>query len=387
MTSDDATVRHALRLAVRPDAGAFAAWIRERGATVHWGQVLRIAESHKLAALVAARLTAAGVVDALPPALQRRVLQARLEAVQRAAQAERTLATVAAAFDADGLPFFVVKGSILAHQVYGAPHLRRFADVDLVVRRADVARAEALLAGLGYRGCGAEGLLATALEDDDERARALELTRRFDRRHLAAHAWCAPRDSGLLSIDLHWHVAPARLRVDEAALWQETITCEIAGTTVRTFTPAATVIHLAAHATTCLLNGFRLLHLVDVGWAALRFAGDAEATWRLARAWCVAADLAQVLAMASRLLELALPLAAAPGAARPARAWADGLIGDAFLVEAARLSRHPPAARAWRELLWAAAMGCMRRNVAVAGDAALARARFRSFRRAHQAPG
>jgi hypothetical protein len=57
---------------------------------------------------------------------------------------ERTLAAIAT-FAAARLPFYVVKGSVLAHRVYGDPHLRRFADVDPVVRQADMPRAEAIL--------------------------------------------------------------------------------------------------------------------------------------------------------------------------------------------------------------------------------------------------
>lgn len=379
--SGDAASRRALRLAARPDGAAFAAWARDRAGAIDWAGVLRTAESHKLAALLAARLAGAGVDGSLDPGLRRRLFLARVEAAQRAAKAERTLAAVAAAFDADELPFFVVKGSILAHQVYGAPHLRRFADVDVVVRHADVPRAEAALARIGFQPGGIEGLLATRPAGDAERAHALALTRQFDRRHLGAHTWHAPPGGARLSIDLHWHVAPARLRVDEAALWAQTVPVAVADTTVRTFTPAATVIHLAAHATTCLLNGFRLLHLVDVGWAATRFADQAEATWQLARAWRVAPDLAQVLAMVERLLEIDLPLATAPGAARPARRWASGATAETVLFDAAGLAQRPPAEYLWRELTWSVAMGCVRRNVTVAGAAALARARFRAFRR------
>lgn len=376
----DAASRRALRLALRPDGSAFAAWARDHAGTVDWSWVLRTAEAHKLAALLAARLAGVGGDAPLDAALRRRLFLAGAEAAQRAARAERTLATVAAAFDDGGLPFFVVKGSVLARQVYGDPRLRRFADVDIVVRHADLPRAEALLAGLGYRPCGAEGLLATRLASDAERARAQALTRGFDRRHLAAHTWCAAPARDLLSIDLHWHVSPVRLRVDEARLWEQTVAVDVAGTAVRTFTPAATLIHLAAHATTCLLNGFRLLHLVDVAWAATRFADQAAATWQLAAEWRVAPHLAQVLAMAERLLEIDLPLAAAPGAPRHARPWAKAASAETFLLDAANLAQRSVASRLWRELAWSIAMGCVRRNVAVVCAASLARARFRYFR-------
>lgn len=379
-----AASRRALWLALRPDASTFAEWAGARAGEIDWRWVLRTAAAHKLEALVASRLDAAGLAARLDAPTRQRVAAAREEAARRAGMAERTIAALAGAATAARLPFFVVKGSALSHLVYRDPHLRRFADVDVVVRRADVARAEALLGGLGYRPGGAESILAATPATEAERAAAIALVRRFDDRHLAAHTWYAPDRSGWLSVDLHWHVSPARLRIGEDRYWAETVAVDLGGTAARTLSPAATLIHLAAHATTCLLNGFRLLHLVDVGWAATRFAGDAAATWRLAGQWRVAPHLAQVLAMVERRLDVALPLAAAgPRRARPFERLATA---EPFLLDAAALAERPAADRLWRELAWCIAMGCVRRNVGVVCGAAWARARFRLFRRRQGAP-
>ncbi|MEO8605419.1 MAG: nucleotidyltransferase family protein, partial [bacterium] len=294
--------------------------------------------------------------------------------------AERTLAALAAAFAAARLPFFVVKGSVLAHQVYDDPHWRRFADLDAVVGLADVPRAEVALAPLGYRSGADVQLLAAAPASDAERAMAIALSRRFEMRRLAALNLPAPPGGELLSVDLHWRVTPTRLRVGEAQLWEQTVPLRIAGTTVLTFTPAATLIHLAAHATTCLLNGFRLLHLVDVAWAATRFADHAAATWRLADEWRVAAHLALVLDTAQRMLQIDLPLAGARRPSRRPRPWVDVATREAFLLDAATLPQRSAAVRLWRELVWSVAMGCLRRNVAVVAAAVWVRARFRFFR-------
>ena len=376
----DAVSRRALLLAVRPDGDRFALWARAHAGDVDWRWVVHAAAAHKLVVLLAARLADTGIDGSLNAALQRHLFLARAEAVRRAALAEHTLATVAAAFAAAGLPCFVIKGSVLARRVYGEPHLRRFDDVDVVVHHADVRGAEAQLAALGYRPGGAEGLLAVRPTGDAERARAQALTRQFERRHAAAHAWNAPADDDLLSVDLHWHISPARLRVEAARLWEQTAPIEIGSTTVHTFTPAATLIHLAAHAATCLLNGFRLLHLVDVAWAATRFAEHAAATWQLADEWRVAPYLARVLATAEQLFEVDLAVAAASRAPRAPRAWIAAATAESFLLDAANLPRHSLAARLWREMAWSVATGCVRRNVGVVRAASLARARFRYFR-------
>jgi hypothetical protein len=372
-----------LRLALRPAGDGFADWAPAHHDAVDWGRTLDCAEAHKLAPLLAARLEACGIDSQLDAALRRRLFAVRVEAARHAEMAERTLAEIAATFDAAQLPYFVVKGSVVAHQVYGDAHLRRFADVDAVVRQADVARAEAALAQIGYRAGADTQLLDAAPADATERARAIALSRRFETRQLAAFGLTAPPGGQLFAVDLHWHVTPTRLRVSEAELWAQTTPVQIGDTTLLTFTPAATLIHLAAHATTCLLNGFRLLHLIDVAWAATRFADHAAATWQLAERWRVDAHLALVLDTAARLLETDLPLAASHRATRQLP-WVAMATRDTFLLAATTLPQRSAGARLWRELLWCVAMRCVRRNVAVVVAAAWARTRFRLFRWRHR---
>jgi hypothetical protein len=55
-------------------------------------------------------------------------------AVARGEMAARTLAMLATAFSEAAVPYFATRGSVLAHEVYGAPERRRFSDIDVVVR-------------------------------------------------------------------------------------------------------------------------------------------------------------------------------------------------------------------------------------------------------------
>jgi len=48
------------------------------------------------------------------------------------------------------LGLIVLKGAALAETVYARPSLRRFGDMDMLVHRAEAARAQTLLEGLGY---------------------------------------------------------------------------------------------------------------------------------------------------------------------------------------------------------------------------------------------
>ena len=375
-----AAAQRGLMHALHPDPQRFADWARAHAEAVDWAWIVHNASGHKVAALLAARVEACGLGEIVGATLNERLADIRRDAAARATMAEQTLARLVQAYEAADIPCFVVKGSVLAHQVYGDARLRRFADVDVVVRRGDVERAEAVLRRLCYLPGGIEEILATPPKPGPDRELAHDLTRRFHARRLAAFSWYAPRGSGLLAVDLHWHIAPARLRVGEDALWRETTVVRVGATAVRTLTPPATVIHLAAHATTCLFSGFRLMHLADVGWAAGCFAEHGAATWRLAEQWGVRAHLARVFDTLERVLEVRVPFAAA-GAAPRRRAWAAGATSAAVLLDAPRHKTLPLRARLWPELRWSIAMGCARRNVTVIAAVSWARLRFTLARR------
>ena len=254
-----------------------------------------------------------------------RFQEVRQEARRHADVAQRTLNRLAEQFGREGIPFFVIKGSVLAEHVYGDPSLRRFADVDLVTRRELLGRAETVLRSLGYRLGQVEQLLATPPHGPAESQAAEALTRRFYESSQYELPFDVPRSVGLLPVDLHWHVAPAfRLNATADQLWEQTVAVVVAGTRVTTFNPAATLIHLAVHASTCALAAFRMLHFCDVAWAATRWSDEADRLWALAEAWGVATHLDVVLDTVERGLGVAhSPYAATRGrAARfiPARA-------------------------------------------------------------------
>src|SRR5262249_47805227 len=155
----------------------------------------------------------------------------RQEARQHANAAQHTLHRLAELFNPEGIPLFVIKGSVLAEHVYADSSLRRFADVDLVTRRAMLGRAEALLRSLGYQFGQVEELLATSPKGPIESQAAEALTRRFYERFQYELPFDAPRGGELLPVDLHWHVAPAlRLKVSAEQLWEQTVPVFVAGT-------------------------------------------------------------------------------------------------------------------------------------------------------------
>lgn len=373
---DAALSRRALLLSLRPDASALASAITPQVDRVDWDWVVACAKAHKVAALLAARLETSGLSALLGPDMRAQLNTIRDDAVARAAMAERTLELLAEHLGRAAVPFLVIKGSILAHHVYRQPNLRRFADVDVVVRQEHVARAEDVLRAIGYREGGAEEILAARPKGETERSAALALSRRFEARVVQAYTWYAPSDGRLLCIDLHWHVARGALQISSAQLWERAAPTTVAHTHLTTLDPSATLIHLAMHATTCLLGNFRLLHLCDVAWAATRFADQETAVWQLARAWRVEAPLTFAFQLVEQTLGIPVPVA------RPVitRSRRSVVVRDSFMLASPQLKNQAGPVRLWRELVWGWAMRCLRWNVWVMIGVSFARAQWQLFR-------
>jgi len=82
-------------------------------------------------------------------------VDARLRAIDREARISafvwsETLRSTLAEFHKCGVPVISLKGPWLAQRLYGDTALRLYADLDLLVKRADFARSEELLSGLGF---------------------------------------------------------------------------------------------------------------------------------------------------------------------------------------------------------------------------------------------
>lgn len=132
----------------RDGARAQAATVRA-AAVADWSRVLGIVDRHRVPGLVAHALHAAAVP--VPPDIRDSLAaRAQAAAVAELVQAAET-ARLARAFSDASLGLTVVKGTTAALGIYGRLGLRHSVDIDLLVRRANVARAERIVADLGYR--------------------------------------------------------------------------------------------------------------------------------------------------------------------------------------------------------------------------------------------
>jgi hypothetical protein len=277
------------------DATSGRALARLAGESVDWDALVGLAEREGVAALLHDHLARLGLTPSLPgPA------RARLHAIARGIWAiNATLvahwAEATTALRRAGIDTITLKGIMLAQTVYREVGLRPMADIDLLVRSADPARALEVLRACGYETRG----------DASER--------------LAAPRGFAELVRGGTRIDLHWHLArylrfEGVVRVDHDAIWRRARPLAAPAGRSLALCPEDLVLHLILHLT--LGSEFaRVLWYADID-AVIRH-HRAELDWeRLAaeaRRWRIRRLAGWTLGVVHESFETPLP----PGLVEP----------------------------------------------------------------------
>jgi hypothetical protein len=113
-----------------------------------WAALLDLAEQEGVVPWAVERLRLLG--EELSPEQRKRLHNVRREAEISAFVWTETLKSILAAFDRATLPVISLKGPCLAERLYGNAALRTCYDLDFLVRRPDLRRAEDVLASLGF---------------------------------------------------------------------------------------------------------------------------------------------------------------------------------------------------------------------------------------------
>lgn len=141
------------------------------------------------------------------------------------------LRNVLALFEDHGIPAIAYKGPTLAISAYGNLALRRFADLDLLLKSRDILKAKALLVEQGYR---PRWDLTPAQETAFLKSQC-ELN--------------LDRHRGRISIELHWDILPREFafRLDEEQMWKSAERLSLDGATALTPGPEDLLLILCAH--------------------------------------------------------------------------------------------------------------------------------------------
>ena len=131
----------------------------------------------------------------------------------------------------NGIDAFPYKGPALALFAYNNVALRRFVDLDVIVKKSDVPRARDLLLNDGY----------TPTKSLTPSQQDLLLRTQHNLQFAA--------DNGRLLLELHWEVAPHLFAssVQETQLWQNLITLDVNGTQMKTLSADDLLFSLCVH--------------------------------------------------------------------------------------------------------------------------------------------
>lgn len=245
--------------------------------------VFDVATAHRVVGVVHQRLIDAGVD--LPEGLAARLDRERLRSAALQLAAYQSIGAVAAAV---GNRFLVVKGPVLGAAWYGDPSLRRYGDIDLLVRRCEFGDVIAALGEAGFVELSTnwEGFLV----------------------HAVAEVPLANED---MTLDLHWDLVAigttrGELNWDMAPLFSRAESVNLApNISVATLDPADTLLHLCINGG---LDGARaLIKLIDVDVVARNARVDWSQFIERARAAGAGALCAAVLQRCNLLVGTPLP--------------------------------------------------------------------------------
>ena len=208
-----------------------AARLRELAASgVDWNYLLLLARRHSIIPLLYVQL-ARHASELVPPADLAKLKLQFQENSARNIILTAELCSLIELFDKAGIDAIPYKGPALALFAYGNLSMRRFVDLDVIVKKADVLRARELLLADGY----VPGKSLTLAQQ--------ELLLRTQ------HNLQFARDNRRLLLELHWEVAPHLFAssVQENELWQNLTTIGINGTELKTLTAGDLLFSLCVH--------------------------------------------------------------------------------------------------------------------------------------------
>ena len=261
-----------------------------RQPTTDWNEVFEVATREHVAPLLFKRLKESDARACVPADAWKRLRRAYFTSGDRSTRLYRELGAVLRSLGSSGVRVIVLKGAFLAEAVYGDVALRPMCDNDLLVQRAELARAEAVLLDMGGVHRKQRGA-----ETEPDRGKTKHALPVFFRD---------------LVVELHWTIAnPAGpVRVDAAGLWDRARPATIAGVEVLSLSPEDLLLHLCLHF--CYQHGcVGPRGLCDIAETVHRFRGEMDWTRvaQLAREWGAARYVGLAVHLARSTLAAEVP--------------------------------------------------------------------------------
>ena len=173
----------------------------------NWASLSRLATDHRVAGLLHERIDS-GLRDQVPEPVREALRHLVRSQAYQSLKLAGELLRISALLERQGVPVLPVKGPVVAHFLYGDLGLRSFRDLDLLVRRRHLDRADQLLVAEGYA-C-----------DEASWSRA----RRQAFAAAGGHHYGYWHPQRQLRVELHWRLSPGKLSwpVETEAFWGRT---------------------------------------------------------------------------------------------------------------------------------------------------------------------
>jgi len=194
---------------------------------IDWEYLFQLARRHSIVPLVYVQVES----DLVPEQFLNKLKQHYIENSARNTILTAELCRLINLFRDEGIESIPYKGPVLAVFAYGDIALRRFVDLDVIVRKADVLKAREILLRSGYT---PSKSLSLAQQEFLLRTQ---------------HNMQFSRDNHRMIVELHWEVAPHLFAstVNGERLWQDLITLDLNGTQVKTFSAEDLLFSLCVH--------------------------------------------------------------------------------------------------------------------------------------------
>lgn len=220
--------------------------LRELAATnIDWEYLFLLARRHSVAPLLYLQLHE-HASDLVPEEHLQKLKQQYLENSARNTVLTAELCGLIRLFADSGIEAIPYKGPVLSLFAYGDLALRRFVDLDVIVKKTDVLKARDILLAEGYTP-----------------AKSLSLTQQ-ELLLRTQHNMQFSRDNRRWIVELHWEVAPHLFASSVSAeqIWQDLGSIDVQGTEVKTLSTDDLLFSLCVHGSRHLWE--RLSWICDV---------------------------------------------------------------------------------------------------------------------------
>lgn len=210
-----------------------------------WDSLFLLAQRHAVLPLLHRHL-GANATELMPPDFRKKLNARFRDNATRNMLLTGELSRIVKLFEAEDISTLAYKGPALAVSAYGDVSLRRFIDLDIIVRKRDVRRACDLLSALGF---GSAGDMSQSQVDILLRTQ---------------NNMAFTRDEGKLIVEVHWEVASqqfASVPIVER-VWERAVTIALNSGEVKSLSPEDLLIALCVHGTKHLWE--RLAWICDV---------------------------------------------------------------------------------------------------------------------------